>query len=87
MARTARIVAPHFPHHITQRGNYGQVVFEIDDWREYLSVADDEKVTGYLRACTLTGRPAGGDSFVKGLEKLLGRDLRVKPVGRPRKKK
>ena len=37
MPRIARIVAPGFPHHITQRGNYGQIVFEDDiDKKQYL---------------------------------------------------
>ncbi|MCD4783790.1 MAG: transposase [Candidatus Eremiobacteraeota bacterium] len=39
MARVARIVAPGFPHHITQRGNYRQEVFEDErDKRKYLSL-------------------------------------------------
>ena len=38
MARQARIVVPGAPHHITQRGNYGQdVFFTDDDRRSYLS--------------------------------------------------
>ena len=31
MARIARIVVPHYPHHITQRGNRRQTVFFCDD--------------------------------------------------------
>jgi putative transposase len=30
MPRTARIIAPNFPYHVTQRGNYRQAVFESD---------------------------------------------------------
>ncbi|MCA9250036.1 MAG: transposase [Phycisphaerales bacterium] len=33
MPRTARIVIPHLPHHITQRGNNRQDVFFVDDDR------------------------------------------------------
>ena len=37
MPRIARAVAVGIPHHITQRGNYRQVVFEEDsDYRQYL---------------------------------------------------
>ncbi len=37
MARTARIVAPDYPYHITQRGNYRQIIFgNIDDRKRYL---------------------------------------------------
>lgn len=37
MPRIARAVAVGFPHHITQRGNYKQVVFDKEeDYRQYL---------------------------------------------------
>ncbi|HMK65361.1 MAG TPA: transposase [Thermodesulfobacteriota bacterium] len=37
MPRIARIVAEGYPHHITQRGNYGQRVFQnAEDFRQYL---------------------------------------------------
>lgn len=37
MARLARVVAPGFPHHITQRGNRRQETFFIDDdYRTYI---------------------------------------------------
>ena len=45
------------------------------------------KVIDNIRMCTGTGRPAGSDLFIKRLGKILRRDLRAKPVGRPRKKK
>lgn len=38
MARSARVVVPDMPHHVTQRGNYQQVVFD-----------DDEDRAAYLR--------------------------------------
>jgi len=42
MPRTARIVIPDLPYHITQRGNYRQDVFEYDEDRlSYLSWIDD----------------------------------------------
>ncbi len=42
MPRTARIVVPNLPYHITQRGNYRQDVFENDEDRlSYLSWIDD----------------------------------------------
>ena len=38
MPRTARIVIPNLPYHITQRGNYGHSVFSDDsDRKKYLS--------------------------------------------------
>jgi putative transposase len=39
MARLARVVAPGLPHHITQRGNYGQQTFFCDeDYQTYLEL-------------------------------------------------
>jgi len=38
MARIARIIIPNIPHHVTQRGNYRQLVFDTDNDRvQYLS--------------------------------------------------
>jgi len=37
MCRVARAVAPEYPHHVLQCGNYGQTIFEEDaDYRLYL---------------------------------------------------
>jgi len=42
MSRIARAVAPGYPHHVTQRGNYQQSVFEDEeDYRQYLSWLKD----------------------------------------------
>ena len=39
MGRVARVVAPGFPHHVTQRGNRRmQTFFDDDDYRAYLSL-------------------------------------------------
>lgn len=38
MPRTSRVVAVGYPHHITQRGNYGQNIFETPkDYLQYLA--------------------------------------------------
>jgi len=60
---------------------------EIADWREYLSISDNEVLVEELRRCTLTGRPSGDKSFVKRIEKQLDRSLLAQPRGRPRKKR
>ena len=44
MPRTSRVVAVGYPHHITQRGNYGQDIFETpQDYLQYLA---------WLKECT-----------------------------------
>ena len=43
MARFARIIAPGFPHHVTQRGNRRQPVFFCaDDYRAYLQLLREQ---------------------------------------------
>jgi putative transposase len=58
LPRTARIIVPHVPHHVTQRGNNRQdVFFTDDDRRSYLDTLANKcgeagvKVLGY---CLMT---------------------------------
>jgi putative transposase len=60
---------------------------EITDWQRYLAAPDEAPMIERIRKCTLTGRPAGSDSFTRKIERLLGRSLVSEPVGRPRKTK
>ncbi len=56
-------------------------------WEQYLASppqADD--VDAQLRRHESTGRPLGGDQLLEDLEALLGRQLKLKKAGRPRKK-
>jgi putative transposase len=58
----------------------------VPDWAAFLAegLAEDE-ATG-LRAHERTGRPLGGDAFVKTLERRLGRSLAPRKRGPKRKK-
>ncbi len=77
MPRTARIVVPDIPHHITQRGNNRQDVFFVDDDRRvYLSILKEQSEQYGLEIlgwCLMTnhihliGRPSGEDSLAKAL--------------------
>jgi putative transposase len=77
MPRTARIVVPDVPHHITQRGNNRQDVFFVDDDRRvYLSILKEQSEKFGLEIlgwCLMTnhihliGRPAGPESMAKAL--------------------
>jgi len=41
--RTARIIAPSYPHHVTQRGlDKQQVFFSDEDYRDYLRILQEE---------------------------------------------
>lgn len=44
MARMARVVVPHYPHHVTQRGNRRQqTFFQEEDYRAYIQLLVDAK--------------------------------------------
>lgn len=59
---------------------------DLKDYRDFLK-NDDKDVDSQIRLATSTGRPLGLDKFVKRLEKLLGRELIAKEVGRPKNDK
>jgi len=58
-------------------------------WRHWLREPWEAEadMVARLRQCTHTGRPAGGASFIARLEALVGRVLRPKKGGRPRKQR
>jgi putative transposase len=71
---------PLLSGHLESRGKAG-------DWAKWLIAGEDAALVQTIRACTRTGRPAGGETFITRLEKLTRRCLRAKKVGRPRKEK
>ncbi len=56
------------------------------DWAETLLAFPSETEIQTLRQGTLSGRPVGSDNFLLRLESVVGRRLRSRPVGRPKKK-
>ena len=64
----------------------GEELFSKDMQQDYtglLRTGIEEKEKEALRSCTKTGRPPGGDGFVKGMEEMLKRQLARRPRGRP----
>jgi putative transposase len=51
-------------------------------WAQHLSADADAETVRQLRRHEATGRPAGGERFLRRLEKLLGRVLRPRKPGR-----
>jgi putative transposase len=56
----------------------------VENWEEYLR-QDDDKATSRLVKAIRSGRPAGGELFVKLIEKLTGRHLSLGKRG-PRRR-
>ncbi len=53
----------------------------IGDWQGWLNTGLDEQTASRLRANTSTGRPTGSDSYLRELEAIVGRRLRVRSRG------
>ena len=58
----------------------------VDDWGEYLKGYDEPSVQTTLLRGIRAGRPAGSAQFVELIEKVTGRDLRMRKAGRPLKR-
>lgn len=52
-----------------------------ESWHSYLGHDDSEEINKQIRNHNKTGRPLGGETFIKKIEKLTGRDLRKKKPG------
>ena len=57
----------------------------IPDWSAWVSGGDNQAELKMIRNNTKTGRPCGSEAFVDKLEGLLGRTLRPRRGGRPKK--
>ena len=58
---------------------------QVGDWSAWLREGQDDAMVMAIRGGTRTGRPVGSDRFIGRLERLLGRVLRPRKGGRPRK--
>ena len=57
----------------------------VSDWREFLKTDRASDQVDLVHSRTRTGRPCGGQPFVKRAERITGRKLRPHPRGRPRR--
>ena len=54
------------------------------EWRDFLLTPGDEAFMRRVRECTDRGTPIASEQWIEAMERRLGRQLRPKPVGRPR---
>ncbi len=59
--------------------------FTTDEWRLMLAADTLAEADRQLRQCTYSGRPLGSADFIQRGEEALGRPLRARKRGRPRK--
>ncbi len=68
--------------YINTAGEWGVAV---QGWPEALAASGDEQLEDLIRLRTKTGFPCGDSAFVERIAAISGRDLTIRPVGRPRK--
>lgn len=58
---------------------------QVKDWRSYLRSSESEEEIMAFRENARSGKPLGSDEFICKLELMLGRKIRRRPPGRPKK--
>jgi putative transposase len=62
--------------------NVEPILTRVENWEEFISQETSPDILEQMRRHERTGRPAGGESFLKRLSQALGRDLVPKKPGR-----
>ncbi len=57
----------------------------LTSWRDLLTAPEDGATVSDIRRATRTGRPTGTDAFLDKIERTLGRLVRPRTAGRPKK--
>jgi len=72
--------------HLTRKDDVlvqvGPLLKLVPRWAQHLSADPDPETVRQLRRHEATGRPAGGERFLRRLQKLLGRVLHPQKPGR-----
>jgi putative transposase len=58
---------------------------DISTWATWLAEPDEDEKLLVLRRNAMMGLPCGSEKFIRKIEKRAGRNLHVKPIGRPKK--
>lgn len=70
---------------LTRRSEWWERFEEIGDWRKWLAEGEDRDKVEIIRRNTYKGLPSGSEKFVKIFERIAGRVLHYRPIGRPKK--
>ena len=67
----------------------GEDWLEDNEYKAYCEFLryEEKQMEVSIRKSTSTGRPLGSEWFIRGLQKILERDIFLKRVGRPRRKR
>ncbi|MEN8132968.1 MAG: transposase [Pseudomonadota bacterium] len=72
---------------LSQRGDWTKQREQIADWSSWLAEGDKPQALEVLRRNVEKGLSCGTEKFVQSLEKIAGKVLQYRPIGRPSKEK
>ena len=70
---------------LTKKRDWCEKFEGIGDWKEWLAEGEDRDEIEMIRRNTYKGLPSGSEKFIKKVERLRGRVLHYRPIGRPKK--
>ncbi|MGZ8172127.1 MAG: transposase [Methylobacter sp.] len=70
---------------LSQKPDWRKQCEQISDWSAWLAEGDDPDKLDILRRNVEKGLPCGAEKFIRGLEKIAGRSLSYRPLGRASK--
>ena len=68
---------------LSKKSDWKKQCEQIPDWSAWLAEGDDPQKLEMLRRNVEKGLPCGAEKFILRLEKIAGRFLRYRPIGRP----
>ena len=69
---------------LSKKSDWKKQCEQIPDWSAWLAGGDDPQKLEMLRRNVEKGLPCGTEKFIAWLEKIAGRSLRYRPIGRPK---
>ena len=70
---------------LSNKSPWTKLTDQIEDWSSWLAEGDNRDELDLLRRNINKGLPCGSDSFIKSLERAVGRSLQFRRQGRPRR--
>ena len=70
---------------LTTNSKWAGLFEEISNWSEWLAEGDEPEKIELIRRNIEKGLPCGSEKFIRRLEKIAGRILHYRPMGRPKK--
>ncbi len=71
---------------LSQRPEWKKQCDQISNWSAWLAAGDETEKLEILRRNIEKGLPCGAEKFIRELEKIAGRSLCYRPLGRPKNK-